>query len=169
VLETAVSSLQSEVKLLTDAMEQVIPSFRLAAGAFKSADDSSVFNIAVLGQPGDSERRRARISWAEKDERGVSIKFLSVASGCSLSPKMDAVLECDFDEWIQCSCARLRIAFAGGTVPSSHLTVDLRTGTGVGRWLAAAVGKAKGTKKVTFGRELSTLAVTGDAKWGVWN
>jgi hypothetical protein len=167
VLEAEVSELRSELKRLTAAVEQVIPSLNLSAGVFRSADDWLVFKVAVIGLPGDSDRRRTLIGWAEQFECGVDFEFLDIECGSELPPKTDAVLQCGSGQPIECDCVKLRVGFAGDSTVDSDIIVNLQTGAEVGRALAAAVCESKGSRDFVFENGGRTLRVNRSAEWGV--
>jgi hypothetical protein len=87
VLDAEVSELRRELKRLTAAFNNAFSSHKFSSGVFESADDNSVLKISEVGLPGDSERRRMLIDWAQKFECGVDFEFLDVDCGSALPSK----------------------------------------------------------------------------------
>jgi hypothetical protein len=116
----------------------------------------------------DIDRRRALIGWAEEFQCGVDFELLDLECGCALPPNMDAVLQCDPGQPVECNCMRLSVGFAGDSAVDPDVAVDLRTGVEVGLGLAATLCDAKRRgRDFAFENGSRTPRVTDDAEWGV--
>jgi hypothetical protein len=107
--------------------------------------------IAVIGPPGDSERRRSLIGWGERSDCAVEFEFREMDAG-KLPKNADGGFYCGMplpEEQRGSKGGRwLTIAFS--PEHNADVTVDLRTGEGIGLALAAVVSSAKGREKFEF-------------------
>jgi hypothetical protein len=121
----------------------------------------------VVGDSKDRWRRLCLIEWAERFECKVISEFLEMEA----EGECEVIVPEETNGALICGCGHhlyplepkdtIRIGFVGGEMAAENeVTMDLRTGSGVGLALAALFGRSRGSSKFIFadgGRELRLI------------
>jgi hypothetical protein len=168
VTERSLLEQKSDIRRLLSGVEAAVPSFVFDRRGFSHPNDRSVFRVLVMGRSVDRWRRLKLMRQAESFVSAVCFEFeeADVESEISLPVGTDGILNCGCNLPPDWSLPTVRIGFAN-SVDGSDVWVDLRTGEGVGKALAALVGRARGGTSFRFSDDDLEVRLTGDTENGL--
>jgi hypothetical protein len=142
-------AVERELSALKDSVSRLRAGGDSRRGEFSGACDG---NVAVVGERGDLERLLALIDWAERFPSDYLFEFIAVDGDRPLPAGTKLALICGPAEGRSSAIEvpSVRIGFAGGCRAEAEVTVDVRTGAGIGLALAALQSRREGGKKFEF-------------------